>query len=203
MAATLDPQPLAVAGVYSEAMLVLAAESGQEDAVLDELEGLVTLLDRQPEFESFLKSPLADPEDQRSLLEKVLRGQGSDVLVDALQIMRRKGRLGLVRAVAATYRAKWLRRKNRVEVGVTTAVPLSAALRESLVAAANQATGKSAQLVERVDPALLGGMVVRIGDQKLDRSVATDVARLGEALLARASRELVSGKSTVIENASA
>jgi F-type H+-transporting ATPase subunit delta len=109
----------------------------------------------------------------------------------------------LMRAVAASYRAKWLRRKNRVEVGVTTAVPLSVALRESLIAAANQATGKSAQLVERVEPAPLGGMVVRIGDQKLDRSVATDVARLGEALLARASRELLSGKSTVIENASA
>jgi F-type H+-transporting ATPase subunit delta len=203
MAAPLDPQHLAIAGVYSEAMLSLASASGQEDALLEELEGLVAVLGRQPEFEAFLESPLADPQAQRQLLEKVLRGQSSDVLVDALQVLRRKGRLGLVRAVAATYRGKWLRRKNRVEVGVTTAVPLTPALRESLIAAANRATGKTAQLLESVDPALLGGMVVRIGDRKLDRSVAADVARLGEALMARASRELQSGKSTVIEDASA
>ena len=203
MAVTLDPQHLAIAGIYSESMLALAAASGQEDALLAELEGVVALLDRQPEFEAFLESPLADPEDQRQFLEKVLRGQGSDVLVDALQVLRRKGRLGLVRAVAATYRAKWLHRKNHVEVGVTTAVPLSPALRESLLAAAHKATGKTAELLESVDPELLGGMVVRIGDRKLDRSVAADVARLGEVLMARASREVQSGKSTVIEDASA
>ena len=203
MAAALDPQHLAVAGVYAEALLALAAEQGQEDALLEELDGLVALLDRQSDFETFLGSPLADPQQQEALLEKVLRGQASDVLVDTLQVLRRKGRLELVRALAATYRAQWLRLKNRVDVAVTTAVPLSAELREKLLAAANRATGKTAQILERVDPALLGGMVVRIGDQKLDRSVATEVARLGAALMARASSELLSGKSYVTENASA
>ena len=203
MSAPLDPQHLAVAGVYAEALLALASAQGQEDALLEELEGLVALLDRQPDLERYLGSPLADPGQQTALLEKALRGRASDILVDTLQVMRRKGRLELVRAVAATYRAQWLRLKGRVEVAVTTAVPLTAELRSALVEAANRATGKTAQILERVDPALLGGMVVRIGDQKLDRSVATEVARLGAALMARASSELLSGKSYVTENASA
>ena len=203
MAVARDPQELAVAGVYSEALLTLAAEKGSADLLLEELEGVVALLDGQPELERFLGSPLADPKQQEALLEKSLRGQASDILVDTLQVLRRKGRLQLVRAVAATYRAQWLRLKGRVEVAVTTAVPLSEELRAKLIAAANRATGKTAQILERVDPALLGGMVVRIGDQKLDRSVATEVARLGAALMARASSELLSGKSYVTENASA
>jgi F-type H+-transporting ATPase subunit delta len=203
MSAALDPQHLAVAGVYAEALLALAAAQGSEDALLEELDGLVDLLDRQSDLERFLGSPLADPQQQSALLEKALRGRASDILVDTLQVMRRKGRLQLVRAVASTYRAQWLRLKGRVEVSVTTAVPLSDELRAKLHDAANRATGKTAQILERVDPALLGGMVVRVGDQKLDRSVATEVARLGAALVARASSELLSGKSYVTENASA
>lgn len=203
MSAALDPQHLAVAGVYAEALLALASAQSREDVLLEELGGLVDLLDRRADLERFLGSPLADPQQQSALLEKALRGRASDILVDTLQVMRRKGRLQLVRAVAATYRAQWLRLKGRVEVAVTTAVPLTAELRAQLVEAANRATGKTAQILERVDPALLGGMVVRIGDQKLDRSVATEVARLGAALMARASSELLSGKSYVTENASA
>ena len=203
MSAALDPQHLAVAGVYAEALLALAAAEGREDVLLEELDGMVDLLDRQSDLERFLGSPLADPQQQGALLEKALRGRASDILVDTLQVMRRKGRLQLVRAVAATYRAQWLRLKGRVEVSVTTAVPLTAELRQALLEAANRATGKTAQILERVDPALLGGMVVRVGDQKLDRSVATEVARLGAALMARASSELLSGKSYVTENASA
>lgn len=203
MSAALDPQHLAVAGVYAEALLALAAAEGREDALLEELDGMVDLLDHQSDLERFLGSPLADPQQQRALLEKALRGRVSDILVDTLQVMRRKGRLELVRAVASTYRAQWLRLKGRVEVSVVTAVPLTAELRQALLEAANRATGKTAQILERVDPALLGGMVVRVGDQKLDRSVATEVARLGAALMARASSELLSGKSYVTENASA
>lgn len=203
MSAALDPQHLAVAGVYAEALLALAAAEGREDALLEELDGMVDLLDRQSDLERFLGSPLADPRQQSALLEKALRGRASDILVDTLQVMRRKGRLQLVRAVASTYRAQWLRLKGRVEVAVTTAVPLTAELRGKLIEAANRATGKTAQILEKVDPALLGGMVVRMGDQKLDRSVATEVARLGAALMARASSELLSGKSYVTENASA
>lgn len=203
MSAALDPQHLAVAGVYAEALLALAAAEGREDVLLEELDGMVDLLDRQSDLERFLASPLADPQQQSELIEKALRGRASDILVDTLQVMRRKGRLQLVRAVAATYRAQWLRLKGRVEVAVTTAVPLTAELRGKLIEAANRATGKTAQILEKVDPALLGGMVVRMGDQKLDRSVATEVARLGAALMARASSELLSGKSYVTENASA
>src|SRR5688572_26315168 len=129
MSAPLDPQHLAVAGVYAEALLALAAAQGQEDALLEELDGLVALLERSPDLERYLGSPLADPQQQSALLEKALRGQASDILVDTLQVMRRKGRLELVRAVTATYRTQWLRLKNRVEVAVVTAVPLTAELR--------------------------------------------------------------------------
>ena len=166
-----------VARVWSDAIARLAAEAGSEDQLLAELEGLV------------------------AMLERAFRGRTSDLFVDLLQVLRQKGRLDLLRALAAAYRGEWLRRRQRVEVLVTSAVPLGEALRAELRRAAASKTGREPVLVERVDPAVLGGLVVRIGDDKFDGSVARELGRLEEVLLDRASRELHAGKSYFEETA--
>jgi len=190
----------AVAGVWAESLMELAAADGREDDLLEELKGVLELFDREEGLESLLASPVVDDEAKRALIEKALRGRASDLLVDGLQVMRRKGRLALVRAVARAYRAAWLERRGRVEVRVTSAVPLDDTLRAALAAAARRRTGREPILVERVDAGLIGGLVVRIGDDKFDSSVASDLARLERGLLARSSRELLSGKSYFTED---
>ncbi|MGH7336734.1 MAG: ATP synthase F1 subunit delta [Myxococcota bacterium] len=193
--ATDRSQQAAVARVWADALVELAAAAKSEDELLDELTSLVELLDGNADLDRMLSSPLVDDEAKRALLEKALRGRASDLLVDALQVLRRKGRLGLVRAVATAYREEWMRRRNRVEVKVTSAIALSDDVRQEIRLAAAERTNQHPVLVERVDPALLGGLVVEIGDDKFDSSVARSLARLEEALLARASSELLSGKS--------
>jgi len=194
-------QQAAVARIWSDSLAKLAAAAGREDEVLAELESLVELLDRKPEFESLLASPIVDREAKRRLLESLLRGKASDLLVDALQVMRRKGRLELLRALAAAYREEWLRRRHRVEVRIVSAVPLDETLRADLKRAAAQRTGREPILVEHVDPTILGGLVVTIGDDKFDGSVARELTRLEENLLVRASSELLAGKSYFEETA--
>jgi F-type H+-transporting ATPase subunit delta len=190
----------AVAQVWGGSLLALAAEAGREDELRDELVDLVALLDAEPRLDQLMASPLVDDGAKRQLIEKVLRGRASDLLVDALQVMRRKGRLDLVRVVATAYQEAWMRLRNRVEVEVTSAVPLDDALRAEIRLAAAERTNRQPLLVEHVDPALLGGMVVEIGDEKIDGSIRRQLERIQESLLARASRELLSGKSYVIEN---
>jgi len=198
MAAIQDKQS-AVAGVWADSLMARAAAAGREDELLAELDGVLELFERETELESLLASPIVDDDAKRTLLEKALRGRASDLLVDGLQVMRRKGRLGLVRAVARAYRAAWLVRRGRVEVRVASAVPLDDALRAALTSAAERRTGREPILVERVDEDLIGGLVVRIGDDKFDSSVASDLARLERALLERSSHELLSGKSYFTE----
>jgi F-type H+-transporting ATPase subunit delta len=91
----------------------------------------------------------------------------------------------------------WLARQGKIEVEVASAVPLSPALREEFVRAVGARLGKRPVLVERIDPRLLGGLVVRAGDAKIDSSVATTLKRIEVDLLSRASTELHSGKSYV------
>jgi F-type H+-transporting ATPase subunit delta len=183
----------AVAAVYAEAMLGLAARRGEAEGLRAELDELARLAARDPRFAAFLASPLIDPERRAESLERMLRGTASDLLVDALQVINRKGRIGLLPAIAAAYAARHDALSGVVEVRVSSAVPLADAQRERLRAAVQARTGREPRLVETVEPELLGGLVVRIGDRKADATIATRLRTLAEALLARASREIVRG----------
>ena len=179
-----------LARVWSDAVFSLAASRGVEDSLLEEWQGLVELLDRDADLKAVMVSPLVKNEEKRQLIEKSFRGRASDLFVDSLQVMRSKGRLGLVRYVAEAFHDTWMESKNQVEVRVTSAVPLKPELRQSLIAAASKFAGRTALLVEKVDPALLGGLVVRVGDDKFDDSVARELELLLAAFAARGSREL-------------
>jgi len=195
--ASVEDQQGGVAQIYAEALLALAEERGIADQVLEELGGLADLAARDGAFETFLASPLVEPEARAKTFEKLLRGRASDLLVDALQVVNRKGRLELLPEIANAYRQAHRRLRGRVQVFVASAVPLTDALREKLREAAARYAGKTPELVESVDPQLLGGMVVRVGDERIDSSVKTRLKDLSGALLRRASQEVQSGSRYV------
>lgn len=188
-----DDKTLAVARPYAAALLDLAGEAGVADQVRDELAEIERLLAEDAAFREFLTDPAIDTQERTTSLERMFRGRAHDLVVDTLQVMNRKGRIALVPAMAAGYRAAHDRLAGRVEVRVTSAVELSAEQRRQLTAAIAAGTGLTPSLVEQVDPALLGGLVVVLGDRKADASVATRLRNLSEALRARASRQLRSG----------
>lgn len=191
--ASFSDKSMAVASVYADAMLELADRRGEAEALRDELDEIARLAEIDRRFAAFLANPLIDEDRRAESLERMFRGKASDLAVDSLQVINRKGRIGLVPMIAAAYAARHDARRGVVEVQVASAVPLDGGQRERLRAAVRAATGSEPRLVERVDPELLGGLVVRIGDRKADSSIATRLRTLSEALLARASREILRG----------
>ncbi len=188
---------LAIAKVYSGSMLALAEARGEADALLAELFDLAAYLDKDPEFDRFCSSPMIDSMARERTIEKLFRGKASDLLVDSLQVLNRKERLGVLRAVVEGYRLDHEELRGVVDVHVRTAVPLTKTLKKQIREVAGRYTGKTAQLVETVDESIIGGMIVNIGDQKIDASVTSRLTRLGEALARRASQEIHSGKEYV------
>jgi len=188
-----DDQVMAVAGVYAESLYDVASESGAADGLLDELSSLSELLAKDSGLADFLSSPVVDAKVRAAAIEKVFRGRASDLFVDALQVLNRKGRSALLPSIAEAYRRRVDRAANRVDVDVRSAVPLTDALRTDLQAAIKAYSGKNARLHESVDERLLAGMVVQVGDQKFDSSAASQLARLETALLDRASRQIQQG----------
>lgn len=184
-----------IARVYALAILELAESQGDVDVVLRELEDLASRLESDATFGEFLSSPTVDAEARRQALERLFRGRYSDLFVDALQVLNRKGRLRLIPWIARCYREARDESQGRVEVRVSTPVRLTDDLREKLRAAAAQKTGKEPQLMEQVDESLIGGLVVQIGDHKFDDSVVRHLRKLGDALRNRASQEIFSGRT--------
>ncbi|HSS79030.1 MAG TPA: ATP synthase F1 subunit delta [Thermoanaerobaculia bacterium] len=195
-----DDRDLAVGRLYAEAMLTLAEERGQSEALLDELKELVEFLGRNPKVEHFLASLMVDEEGRARVLDDLFKSQASELLLDSLQVINRKGRLGQLRAIVESYRAALRDLRGWVDVKVRTAVPLDDAQRGRLQDAIAASTGRKPALIERVDSGLIGGLVVEVEGKKFDASVASRLQDLSEALLARASREIHSGTAYVAES---
>jgi len=184
-----------VAGVYARALLALAMDRHEADQIEGELAELAGLVSANPELEGYLSSPLVDEEGRAAALEKALRERASDLVVNTLQVMNGKGRLGLLGALAEAYRLANEHRRGEVDVEVTTAVELSDELRRRIAISASRYAGRTARLIEKVDPELLGGLVLKIGDRKIDSSLARQIHDAREGLFERASQELHGEKS--------
>lgn len=191
--ANVDDRELEVGRIYAEAMLGLAEQNGQSDALRDELQELVAFLDQNPKVEKFLSSPLVDEQARARVIESLFRGKASDLLADSLQVINRKERTGSLRAIAEAYRIAHRELRGLMDVHVRTAVPLSDALRKRLVETLAASTRRQPTLIEKVDPSMIGGLVVEIEGRKFDASVASRLKDLSAALLARASREIHRG----------
>jgi len=192
-----DEVGVAIAGVYARALLAMAAKFGAQESVLRELDDVVAYADREATFGQFLESSVIDTDQRRASLEKMFRGRLSDLVLDTLQILNRKERLALLEVIARQYRLALEGQRHEIEITVTSAVALTDETRRQLVEALKRHTGAEPVLTQEVDANLIGGMVVRIGDEKIDFSLATQLRRLREALLARASREIHAGRGFV------
>ena len=199
MARTVKPsiQEIAIASVYARATLQLAEARGEADLVLDEVESLAAQMDRDRQFDSFMHSPLIEPETRSGSLDRIFSGRMNEVLLDALQVMNRKGRSTLVRAFVEAYRREFEEHRGQIRARVRSAVPLSDELRQQLARAVSDYTGKIAKLDERVDESLIGGLVLLIGDRKIDTSVVREIRGVEQRLSDRASQEIHSGRTYI------
>jgi F-type H+-transporting ATPase subunit delta len=167
-----DVAAMHVARVYAEALLHAAAKVNREDDVLAEFQDLVdNVLKPNPQLAEFFADKSVSKEKKRELLQKVVPGRVSDVLGNFLMVLNDHERLHLVRPVLQAYVDLNNERAKRVVVQVRSAVPLLAHQRERLANELRQAFHLEPLLETQVDPELLGGLMVRVGDWVYDASV--------------------------------
>ena len=198
--ASVNERSLGVARLYGKAMLAVAEEQGAAESLAEELEGVLDLADRDQDFALFLSSPVLEREKRRESLEAMLRGRASDLLVDSLQVINKKDRLSLLGQIFVAYGEAHRELEGQIEVHVATAVELTEEQRAEIREGTSLYTGKETFLVEKVDPELLGGLVVRIGDQKVDMSVRRDLELMSSRFAGRLASEAVSARGFAIES---
>jgi len=182
-----------VAGVYAEALLDAAQEAEQTAALLEELDSLVVdVLDRFPDFEQVLSSGVVSHEEKSGVLDRVLAGQASPLLMRFLKVLSRRGRLDCLRAIHRQAHALHRERLGQVSVAVTTAAPLDEAAAGRLRKALRPLVQGEPVLRESVDPNVIGGLVVRVGDTIYDASVARQLQTLRQQMIDRSVHEIQS-----------
>lgn len=182
-----DIEEQQVATLYSKALLASAGD--RVDTIVDELESVVKeCLDRYPKLETALGSPRVSEEEKAAMIERIFGGKLDRTLINFLKVLARRRRLGALRAIQLAVSALRDEHLGRLRVKVTSAQRLTDAQKQEITTNLSRQFSKEVVLIEKVDPALLGGIVLRIGDRVYDgsllgklqvmrRSVATGVER--------------------------
>lgn len=182
---------LSVAGRYARALHLLltkqAAGGGtpvlpQLERALEELQGLVTLVAPGTRAGRFLLDPQVSPADRRRVLEQALQGKVMPAVRVFADLLLRKKRLALVASIANEFRVIVERVKGLERVTAFSAVPLTADEIARLQQQLERVTGKKVVLDTQVDPSLVGGAYVRIGDRVIDRSIKSLLTSLSKQL---------------------
>ena len=172
-----------VADRYATALYSQAEDTHALDQTVSEMETLGQLIDESPDFRRLLSSPLIDVNQARGAALAVLAGQGFGKLVqDFVGVVANNRRLAILRQIVRAFAALVAAKRGVVVAEVVSAHPLSDVQREQLRARLIEAGYGSVNIQDRVDPGLLGGLVVRIGARLYDTSLKSRLQRLQYAM---------------------
>jgi F-type H+-transporting ATPase subunit delta len=193
-----------VAKVYAESLYGAAAKQNQAQQVLEELQGVVgSVFKADPKIEVFLTSAIVGRDRKADLIKSVFSTRSSQTFSSFLSVLNDHDRLDLLRPVLTAYRELFDSRSGRIHVHVRSAQPLADDQRQRLILELKKAFERDPILESRVDPDLLGGLVVQVGDWLYDASVRSNLETLRSQIIERSSHEIQSGRdrfSTTIGN---
>ncbi len=177
--------------VYAKALLGATEKSGNAHEVLRQLGEFVDrVVDRLPTLQTLFTSPRISAQEKSAMLRRALEGRAAPELLRFLEVVSRRGRLDCLREIYLAARKLWNQRRGVVEVGLATAIPLDSQQRIKVTDMLRKAIGRDVEVQESVDPALIGGIRLRLGDQVIDASVARRLQVLGKEAVANAVRTI-------------
>ncbi|MEM5794676.1 MAG: ATP synthase F1 subunit delta [Bacillota bacterium] len=167
---------------YGRALFELAERDGKLDAFSDQLKSLVSTLDSHAELRQFMFHPQVKAEVKKDTLKKVFGQDIDKMLLNLLMLLVDRRRISGINVVWDEFRQLVNKARNLEEAEVTTAVAISEETQTALRYKLSMVTGKNIVLHTKVNPAIVGGVVVRIGDKLIDSSVVRQLSDLRRVL---------------------
>jgi len=167
---------------YATALLGVAGERRDLEAVGKDLSFLEELITKVPDFALFLKSPVVSKERKKKALTEILAGKTGETVTAFVLLLATKGREDLLPAIISQFHRLRDEKLGILNARAKSAMDFSAEQEKNLVARLEQSTGKKVRLTVGSDPALVGGFTVQYEDTVWDASVKRQLERLGELL---------------------
>ena len=176
----------ALSAVYARSLYELAEEAGGHDKILeiaDEIEQVCELAIDDRSFREFLGSPIVDRGRRGDALRNIFRERVTDLVLRFLLVLNDRGRLGHLEAIGDAYTRLVQETFGRVEVDVFTPGPLEPDQVETLKQRIGATLRKEPVMYTYTEPAMIGGVKLRIGDQLIDGSVAARLKHIRRQFL--------------------
>ena len=168
---------------YSHALFELADEGRAVDAIAKDLDSLTVMIDSSADLNRLIRSPVIARVDQLRAMNALVGAAGMHELTGKfIGLLARNRRLFILPGIIKAFRRLLARRRGETAAEVTSAHKLSDAQLQALAAQLKKVVGTDVSLAERVDPSILGGLVVRVGSRMLDSSLRTKLQRLRLAM---------------------
>lgn len=167
----------AVAKHYAVALFEVANKKNELEQVESNVTDIAEILKAQPEFVTFLTHPLIASENKKKTIEAVFGGRVATTTLNVLYLLIDNNRADLIREIGEEYVRLANEARNIVDATVKSAVELSPEQVIEVAAQFSKLTGKTVRVHPTVDPSILGGIIVRIGDRVYDGSVKSKLDR--------------------------
>jgi F-type H+-transporting ATPase subunit delta len=181
--ATEGHQDAGLAGRYATAIFELAQEQNAIETVEQDFAALVSAMKSSPDLTRVVRSPVFDAEDQAKALAAVLDKMGvSQLTRNFVQVLAAKRRLFVLTDIIRSFEAMVARMRGEVQATVTSARPLGDGEMTELKSILKSKLGREPRIETKVDPSLLGGLVVKVGSRMIDSSLRTKLNGLRAAM---------------------
>lgn len=188
-----DPSAKAVARMYAQAFL---NATGATPAALDEFTSFIDeVLLKFPDFARLLTGEMTGREEKLRLIERIVAGRATPLFANFLRVLGRHDRLQLLPLILGEAWLEFERRSGRQRVTVRSAAPLTGAQMQRVQSRLAATLPFEPILLPVVDPGLIGGLVIQIGDTVHDGSVRTRLKNLGNRLREKYVHEIQSGRN--------
>lgn len=172
---------------YAKSLVSLAREKGQLEEVYADMELISAAINDNHELDLLLKSPIVKGDKKHNILHKVFAEKVGEISNKFITVLTRKKREELLELIAQEFIAQYKTLKGLVVASVTTAIPLDDATRAKVLTLIKSHVDGEIELVESVNPDIIGGFVVRIGDKMIDATIAKRINDLKKELLGSSS----------------
>lgn len=177
-----------IARVYAKAFIGATAEAPDSSGLVEQVASLVGVMDRSPRLEEVFSSALISDEEKEQMLDRVFKRQASPVVLNFLKVLSRHGRLDLLRAIAKLVVKLDRERRGLTDVEVRVAREMADDLLDEIQNRIRRALGTEPVLHVSIDPSLIAGVWVRVGDRVFDGSIRTQLEHIRRGMIDRATQ---------------
>jgi F-type H+-transporting ATPase subunit delta len=173
-----------LAGRYAKSLIGLANELNQLEAVYNDMLLLQTYCKGSREFVSILKSPVIPSDKKESILQATTGGKVTELTASFNRLLVRKGREYMLPEIVEAFIEQYKEQKGIHTIKLTTAVAVSEDVKEAIVTKVKDLTPmKSVELLTEVNPGIIGGFLLEVGDTLVDASISYDLNKIKSQFL--------------------